>query len=395
MTDVQWAAGPPPTGPSPRLARHTLPSGELTVEVHEQAGPDWTLEALLGFGVRRNPRRGYLLVSRVLGKHVPVSPLTIRAAHQALAARLPADLPGPLLFIGLAETATALGEGVAREWAARTGRHDLTFLHTTRYRQQGTLALGFQEPHSHASGHLIYRPGSETGQRHFDQARTLVLVDDELSTGTTLENLTRAYQALNPGLERLLLVSLTDLCPRHPEMQAALGLPVQSVSLLRGHLSFTPDPQYRPPTLPPVTGDGADMTPLLAELRARRGLDASGSDELQAALDQLRATPAGASVLILGTGEFQYLPYLLALRLQLARPDLRVRHSATTRSPVSVWGQIGSALHFSDNYRDGISNFVYNVRPAEYDQVWVGHEGQALPDRTLLDALNARAVRLA
>lgn len=370
-----------------------LPSGELSLSVH--GNPDWTLADLLGFGVRRNPKRGYLLVSRVLGKHVPVSPLTIRAAHRALAKQLPADLPGPLLFVGLAETATGLGEGVAREWAALSGRRDLTFLHTTRYRQAGELALGFEEPHSHASGHLVYRPATKEGQAHFGHARTLVLIDDELSTGTTLENLALAYRALNPGLDRVLLVSLTDLCPRHPEIQAALGLPVLSVSLLRGELGFVPDPAYLPPALPPVTGNGFDKTALLATVSARSGQDASASPLLDAALDALLATPPDLRVLVLGSGEFQYLPYLLALRLQRARPDLQVYSSATTRSPVTVWGQIGAALEFGDNYGDGISNFVYNVIPGEYHRVWIGHEGQARPDQKLLGLLSATALQLA
>ena len=375
------------------VVRVHLPSGELSLTL--EPSPAWTLDDLLGFGVRRNPRRGYLLVSKVLGKHVPVSPLTIRAAHRALAEQLPADLPGPLLFIGLAETATGLGEGVAREWTAQSGRRDLTFLHTTRYRQAGTLALGFEEPHSHASGHLVYRPATKEGQVHFDHARTLVLIDDELSTGTTLENLALAYRALNPGLGQVLLVSLTDLCPRHPEVQSALGLPVSSVSLLRGELGFVPDLAYLPPTLPPVTGDGADKTALLAGVSARSGQDASASPLLDAALTELLATPPNLRVLVLGSGEFQYLPYLLALRLQRTRPDLRVYSSSTTRSPVTVWGQIGAALEFGDNYGDGIPNFVYNVIPGEYHRVWIGHEGRARPDQTLLALLSATALQLA
>jgi Phosphoribosyl transferase/TRSP domain C terminus to PRTase_2 len=375
------------------VTRVQLPSGELTLELHDN--PAWKLSDLLGFGVRRNPKRGYLLVSRVLGKHVPVSVLTIQGAHRALAVQIAPELPGPLLFIGLAETATGLGEGVAREWSEWAGRSDFTFLHTTRYRQGAALALGFEEPHSHASGHLVYRPTETQGQQHFSEARTLVLVDDELSTGTTLENLARAYHALNPGLERLVFVSLTDLCPRHAAIQQTLGLPVSSVSLLSGHLSFTPDPAYSPPTLPPVLGNGEDKTALLAPVSARSGQDASGSALMDAALHGLLQTPHAARILILGTGEFQYLPYLLALRLQLARPDLVVDNSATTRSPVTVWGEIGSALEFGDNYGDGIANFVYNVQPKSYDQVWIGYEGQALPDQDLLSRLNAQEIRLA
>ena len=38
--------------------------------------------ALVGLAVRRNPRRAHLLVSRVLGKHVPTDPRLVRAADR-------------------------------------------------------------------------------------------------------------------------------------------------------------------------------------------------------------------------------------------------------------------------------------------------------------------------
>lgn len=149
------------------------------------------------------------------------------------------------------------------------------------------------------------------------------------------------------------------------------------------------------PGLPAVTGNGADKTDLLAPQSARSGQNASFSPYVDAALARLLRTAQDESVLILGTGEFQYPPYLLALRLERARPDLRVLNSATTRSPVAVWGQIAHALEFVDNYGDTISNFVYNVIPGQYDQVWVGYEGLAHPDPRLLELLNATAIRLA
>jgi len=178
-------------------------------------------------------------------------------------------------------------------------------------------------------------------------------------------------------------------------VQAAVGVPVRSVSLLSGALEFEADAAYRPPVLPPVVGDGGDRTDLLAPRGARTGEDVSDSPLLSEALAGLLGLPVGARVLVLGTGEFQYLPFLLALRVQEARPDLVVRHSATTRSPVTVWGEIGSALEFTDNYRDGIPNFVYNVTAGAFDHILVGYEGHAHPDPALLDALNATAVRLA
>lgn len=73
------------------------------------AGPGADPAVLLGLALRRNPRRAQLLVSRVLGKHVPTDPRLVRAAGlllgrlvaDALAGRpagtLPATLPVALL----------------------------------------------------------------------------------------------------------------------------------------------------------------------------------------------------------------------------------------------------------------------------------------------------------
>ena len=111
--------------------RVALPTGNLVVRVEDAAAP---LDRLCGFAARQNPRRGFLFVSRVLGRHVPVRPGRIHWAQARLAARIEPDLPGPVLFLGLAETATGLGQGVHEAWRRRTARADPLFLHSTRYR---------------------------------------------------------------------------------------------------------------------------------------------------------------------------------------------------------------------------------------------------------------------
>ena len=82
-----------------------------TLNLDYQTG-DYAPAELFGFAQRRNPKRAFLFVSKVLGRHIPVSPAVMRAATDALAARIPADLPGPVVVIGMAETAIALGAGV-------------------------------------------------------------------------------------------------------------------------------------------------------------------------------------------------------------------------------------------------------------------------------------------
>ncbi|MFD0267951.1 phosphoribosyltransferase domain-containing protein, partial [Streptomyces sp. NPDC127106] len=73
------------------------------------------LEELLGLALRRNPKRAHLLVSQVLGKHVPQSPRAVHAAGYGLGERVRALLdaagedPAAAVVLGYAETATGLG----------------------------------------------------------------------------------------------------------------------------------------------------------------------------------------------------------------------------------------------------------------------------------------------
>ncbi|MHA0033453.1 phosphoribosyltransferase domain-containing protein [Deinococcus sp. PESE-13] len=354
-----------------------LPSGTLTLQVERTLYPP---AELLDYAVRRNPKRGFLFVSRVLGKHIPIAPATAARTWRDLAAELP-PLTAPH-FIGLAETATALGEGVYRAWRQQTGQA-ATFQHTTRYVTDRPVLLRFDEPHSHAPAHLLYDPGPAARA-----ARELVLVDDEVSTGTTLENLALEWLARHPHVTRVVLVSLTDWCPRREELRAALGVPVDFVSLLRGRFAFMPAPDWCPPALPAVTGSGADKTVLLPARAARFG------DDVSLSFPELDVSPTDR-VLVLGTGEFQFPAHALAA--WLAPQVAECRWNATTRSPILPGLAIRHALSFTDNVGDQMPNYLYNVDPAEYTRIFVAYEGACVPDPELLRklGLHAQAVKLA
>ncbi len=96
----------------PPVYRRELSGGTLTVIPNSSNIP---LDSLFDIAERRNPKRAFLFVSKVLGRHIPVSPATMRNVYRQLAERFPADLPGPVLFIGMAETAVGLAAGVFQE----------------------------------------------------------------------------------------------------------------------------------------------------------------------------------------------------------------------------------------------------------------------------------------
>ncbi|MGW4907804.1 phosphoribosyltransferase [Streptomyces sp. NPDC004270] len=163
------------------------------------------LRALLGLALRRNPKRAHLLVSNVLGKHVPQSPAVVYGHGFTLGRRV-RELLGDeeaarAVVVGYAETATGLGHSVA------DGIGLAPYLHSTRRPVPGvTPAGGFEESHSHATSHLLLPEDLAL----LAGEGPLVLVDDEFSTGNTVLNTIRDLHARYPR-KRYVVVALVDM----------------------------------------------------------------------------------------------------------------------------------------------------------------------------------------
>jgi phosphoribosyl transferase-like protein/phosphoribosyltransferase-like predicted ribonucleoside biosynthesis protein len=394
----------------------------LGVRVTAVSGADAT--ALLGIAMRRNPARAHLLVSRVLGKHLPSDPRLVRGAGLALGALVgdvlagrepravpaaqlaagaggdraaaaalhaglrPAAVPTDALVLGFAETATALGHCVAEALTA-------DYLHSTRRAVPGLRPYGgFTEEHSHATAHSLLP--ADAGLLRGD--RPLVLVDDELTTGRTALNTISALHRITPR-EHYVLATLVDARPTGPgsgpglaEAVAALGARLDVVSLSRAAVELPADVIARAaalrseldrrsdrPTRAGRAGGGPDRAPL--EVRAldwpaevpvggRHGFDAAAHAGFTAALaggavPGLDADPAERT-LVLGTEELMALP--LRLAQELADTGADVAFSTTTRSPAVVVDEpdyaLRSGLAFAahDDPADGPGRrYAYNV----------------------------------
>ncbi|MBL8258586.1 MAG: phosphoribosyltransferase domain-containing protein [Candidatus Competibacteraceae bacterium] len=349
----------------PRSVAAPIRAGRLRLDIRREELP---LEDCLAYATRQNPRRLYLFVSKVLGKHWPVKPSVMRDTHRRLAAKI-AALPGPLLVIGVAETATALGRGVAEEAALHAGRDDIGYLQTTRYLLSHHLAFGFDESHSHAPDHAVYWPVPAL-RPLFRSARTLVLVDDEISTGRTLLELARAYLRLNPGTERVALACITNWLSeaRRRELSEALDRPLLCPCLIEGGFQFEPDPDFPAPELPPAIAHAARRHDAIAADPARTGVLAG---RWQAPPPEFPPVPAGRPLAVIGTGEYAYTPYRLALALEGQGFD--VRFQTTTRSPVLLGDAILSRREFADHCGDGIPNYLYNLDPQRFPLVCYEH----------------------
>jgi hypothetical protein len=364
-----------------------LPCGCLDIRVDACR---MELDRLCGYASRQNRKRSFLFISKVLGKHWPVRPAEMREVYRLLAADL-ADLPGPVLFIGMAETATGFGQGIYDSLVRQTGREDILFLHTTRYHSSRPPAFDFQEVHSHATDHLLHLPETAEGERIFATAASLVIADDEISTGTTALNLLAAYRDTNPTLREARFVSITNWLGEERDRElreAAAPIRLDYAQILRGAFTFTPSPGFSIDEEIDVRGGTERKDRFFPVNWGRfgiRGIPEIDFRRLTAGCD----FAPGAKILVLGTGEFAYPPFLLAEYLEGCGFD--VRFQTTTRSPIMLGGDVTERLRFIDNYGDGIANFVYNVRREEYHRIVICYEHPELPvDHLLPGMLEAR-----
>ncbi|MFC6134956.1 phosphoribosyltransferase [Streptomyces spororaveus] len=358
------------------------------------------LTELLGLALRRNPKRAHLLVSQVLGKHVPQSPRTVYAAGYGLGERVRAllgeDGAAAAVVLGYAETATGLGHCVA------DGLGPAPYLHSTRRPVPGVRAAGgFEEAHSHATSHLLLPEDPEL----LAGSGPLVLVDDEFSTGNTVLNTIRDLHARHPR-SHYVVVALVDMRSpadrdRLTAFAAELGARVDLIALASGTVSLPDDVLTKGRALVeehealaedvPAAGPGGapadgprpvtrvDLNwPSGVPDGGRHGFTPAHRTALEAALPAMTAQLTAAlgatpgRVLVLGNEELMYAPLRLAKALEEAGAAREVRFSTTTRSPVLAVDDPGYAIRTRlvfpahDAPADGPGDrYAYNVHSTD------------------------------
>jgi hypothetical protein len=335
-----------------------LPTGRLVLR---GVAPERVAE-LCDFAARANPKRGFLIVSRVLGRHLPTSPQTLRAAADALAAQIPGDLPGPVLFCGMAETATGLAQSVWAAWRARHPGAASAYIQSSRQIAAGARILTrFEEGHSHAASHMVQV--SADIEPALAAVRSLVIVDDECSTGSTFVEAAEALVAALPQIAAVHCASLTDWSAGG--FLARMPRPAAAHSLIAGTLEWTPGAGQAAATLAP-TANRHGTAPAIG-MRSRTGLLAPEAADRA----PLTATP-GERVLVLGDGEHAY----EALRIA---EDLTAQGAITavqsiTRTPALIGHAMQSVTTLADAYGSGAMCHVYNLLAHRPDRIVIAAE---------------------
>ena len=435
---------------SPKTYKYNLKGLSLTVTLKNNPFA-FEPQTLFSLAARKNKKRGFLFVSNVLGKHVPVDPFVpllagaalavqflrrihevdhddtlailralktneeTRSVYEAVMNRSLITLPEETLFIGFAETATGLGQAV---FSLFDNAH---YLHTTR-EQIPRLAskLNFNEDHSHAVNHRCYPLDPEL----LKTPKTIILVDDEITTGNTALNIIREIHSKYPKTHYVVL-SLLDWRTKEDKagfrnLEQQLDIKIHTISLLEGEIAMDGEPvkeeidyvnhvnhvnpslgskgfpeiQVFPERkfldcLEKVLVSSEDFTgypndaPYL-KLTGRFGWTSLDNRQMLPIArrigKELKCDRMGEKTLCLGNGEFMYFPMLIS-----AYMGNGVRYHSTTRSPIyplsiPEYG-IQNGVGYISPDEASISNYVYNVPLKHYDEVYLFLEREVSDER--------------
>ncbi|MGS5018655.1 phosphoribosyltransferase family protein [Paenibacillus sp. JJ1683] len=360
-----------------------------------------------------------------------LDPNYAKEAYQKLMdERLAFSFPEPIKFVGFAETATALGHSMYRLFDGGA-----TYIHTTREDIPGLRPIiRFEEEHSHAVDHRCYALNEDA----FAGDGPIVLVDDEITTGKTTLNIIRDIQEHFPR-KQYVIASLLDWRTDSDErafadLEAELDIRITPLSLLKGKIEIQGTPildhaEYAGQTgnaehaatstaevnkdlsgtidrcfeedasaferisHTSISTDGYANTAPYLKYTGRFGLQSADNPALDAEIaytaERLNQLRSGQRTLVMGTGEFMYIPMRIAAEL-----GPNVYYQSTTRSPVYPHREEGygvaSGVTYPSPEDSTVRNFIYNVEPGQYDEIFVLLERESDPERMkpMLEALS-------
>ncbi|WP_425447288.1 phosphoribosyltransferase family protein [Dethiothermospora halolimnae] len=408
-------------------------------------------EELFLMAARKNKKRSFLFVSKVLGKHIPVDPklsilvgkllgneymkkvsgikvqstndiVRVINKEQGINEIYPSvlndtlDLPQKTIFIGFAETATALGHLVFSCF-----KRNAYYIHTTReeiidYKHP----IKFEEEHSHATAHYLYPMDFDI----IESDSPIVFIDDEITTGKTTLNIIEAIQKKYPRKEYTIISILdwrkdTDKL-LFKKVEEKLNIRINVISLLSGNIKIEQDRvsnlEIKSSAKKNNTKDIDVKTIYLdlkfqssvkkvesfkpyLELSGRFGINSSSNRILNKQLREKgeflkKYIRKGKNTLCMGTGEFMYIPMVLSSYLGDG-----VKYQSTTRSPIYPFDKIDygvkNVFKFDSLEDKEIENYFYNVPIGFYDELFLFLERKFSQQKmkSLLDAIKTLEIK--
>ena len=344
-----------------------------------------------------NTKRTYLLMNPLQAKHLSIQPAKTIEMFRSLGEKIKDSYDGIRLVIGFAETATAVGVAVAEVISK-----DCIYVHTTREAvpEEGNW-IEFSEEHSHAVEQRL--TGSHI-KEWLESTKSIVFVDDEISTGKTLLNIIAQLKAIYPEIEnkRLIAASIINrVSDKNLEIMRKNG--IESVSLLQLEeidydkqvenftISEAKESEYLDIAVNYVEYEPKVrlLDPRLGVLVQdyRRNLDDFVEDIIN------HVDIQGENVLVLGTEECMYPAIILGERLQNTF-NANVYSHSTTRSPIGICMDeeypVKSGFKLRSLYDDERTTYIYNL--SKYDKVIIVTDSKMITNRAIETLRNVLAM---
>ena len=317
-----------------------------------------------------NKKRTWLVVNRLQGKHVPVSPGKALRMFDSLAELLLEEYRGErLLLIGFAETATAVGAAVAEKLGA-------LYIQTTREQIQDVEYFYFSEQHSHATEQKLVKDDLDRVMERVDR---IIFIEDEITTGNTIRNIIELLKKAYPCCAGFSAASLLNgMAKTYQEEYAKSGIRLhwllrtchdsyeERAADCRGDGICHGCDSSLPAVVPEeyrISGcrDARRLTDGTLYKTACRQMGREAVERLQPV--------RGERILVIGTEEFMYPALVLASMLE--EKTGWVRCHSTTRSPILVSSEAWYPLHeryeLRSLYDRQRTTFLYDL--SAYDRV--------------------------
>lgn len=317
-----------------------------------------------------NKKRTWLVVNRLQGKHVPVSPGKALRMFDSLADLLLEEYQGErLLLIGFAETATAIGAAVAEKLGA-------LYIQTTREQIRDVEYFYFSEQHSHATEQKLVKDDLDRVMERVDR---IIFIEDEITTGNTIRNIIELLKKAYPGCAGFSAASLLNgMAKTYQEEYAKSGIRLhwllktchdsyeEQIADCRGDGICHGCDSSLPAVVPEeyrISGcrDARRLTDGTLYKTACRQMGREAVERLQPV--------RGERILVIGTEEFMYPALVLASMLE--EKTGWVRCHSTTRSPILVSSEAWYPLHeryeLRSLYDRQRTTFLYDL--SAYDRV--------------------------
>lgn len=376
---------------------------------------NFKLEDIVDFGLRINPKRNFLFISKLLGKHLSSSPEVVKITGGILAYMYAkkynldndihinklinaiktkkydnirgeyfktVDIKEKTLIIGFGETATGISQ------ATSSYLNGSYFIHTTREELlDENKVFSFEEEHSHATSHNCYIEDIKI----LDNIERVILIDDELTTGKTFLNLIKSIKS-KTNINNFTVITLLDFRNKEwlnycdsfinnnnikldvlyllkAEVTQIKGFDIKELELEEEKINKSIDKNIEIITHPMAmdfykkfkTKNGYRKYSLCS---GRYGIN----QELYYYYDSMEEFVLKGDiekylekdkVLILGFGEFIYFPSMIASYINL---DKEVIFKSFTRSPIYVSNKEGYPIKNKiEFFIDNVKYYLYNI----------------------------------